>query len=125
MTNPIQMANDSMGRQLQLTPNVSSEPNQFAYRYYSGEITTEIPIVTIDVLTDLGRYGTSGYISNTSSDAFIIQFSVDGGANYLESINVPGNSVFNMQSGSYWPQYTHIALIKASDGNPTYEVLVL
>lgn len=51
------------------------------YKCYMGSLTSEAPTITLDVLSDLGEFGSRVVVFNRSSSAsitFNIQFSYDG-----------------------------------------------
>lgn len=82
-----------------------------AYKTYEGLLITD---TVLDVYTDLGRYGTAGYIINDASgDSVGIQFSING-TTYGDTITIKGTEIFNFDT---WLQFKTIRLIHTNNIN--------
>jgi hypothetical protein len=114
----IRNQSDTYGKPIGLTINAVG--NTAAYKFYSGSVDTGTTPVVLDVYTDLGRVGSSGYIQNfTSSVKFTVAMSIDG-TTYGDEISVRDTAILNLDS---WIGFKKIRLTRVG-GNSDYEILV-
>lgn len=116
----LQNAIDGMGRDL--GPTIDTRVGQTAhYKVYAGSLTSGTPTVC-DVFTDLGRFGSRGFLKNTTSTAvsFTVEFSIDG-TNYGDSLTIDQGEMLDLTS---FILFKKMRLTKVSS-NSTYKAMVV
>jgi hypothetical protein len=90
--------------------------NTLSYKSYEGSLTTD---TTLDINTDLGRFGSAGYFTNDDSTNSVgIQFSLDG-TTFGDTITVKAVEIFEFNN---WVVFKQIKLIHTN--NIAYRMVV-
>jgi hypothetical protein len=115
----IRIASDVNGKPVLGTRDGSG--NTEAYKFYTDTLDVGSSPVVLDVETDLGRYGSTGYIQNlTASQIFTVEFSIDG-TTYGDAINVRSTYVLNLEP---FVKFKKIRLTRVS-ADTSFEALIV